>query len=240
MLSESPLHIARAFLASQGTRMFVYHEDRIPTHQPAIVISNHRSFMDALVLMAALARPIHFACHHYMGQVPVLREIVNLLGCFPLEAPEQRQQHFFGQATQLLQQREMVGIFPEGASPMVSLTQPHELRKFHRGFAHLALRAPVEDLAVLPVAIAACDETSYSSVPVKLLSVFDPSEPLFKQGGWHPVLFYQRLNIFIGRPCWISPSQRAAYQGKQAKSVVTELSDRAQTEIADLLQRGFY
>jgi hypothetical protein len=54
--------------------------------------------MDAPVLMEGLSSPIRFASHHYMGQVPIMREIVTeLLGCFPLENPENRQNSFFQQ-----------------------------------------------------------------------------------------------------------------------------------------------
>ena len=128
--------------------MFLHREDRIPQESPVLVVSNHRSFLDPVLLTAALGRSIRFACHHYMGQVPVVRELVTSFGAFPLEVPEHRQQHFFSQATALLQNREMVGVFPEGAEPMVKLTVPNAVGKFQRGFAHLALRAPLRDLAV--------------------------------------------------------------------------------------------
>ncbi|TAG38386.1 MAG: 1-acyl-sn-glycerol-3-phosphate acyltransferase [Oscillatoriales cyanobacterium] len=215
MSSDRTLMISRCFLAGVGTQMFVHHQQRIPQESPVLVVSNHRSFLDPLVLTAALGRSIRFACHHYMGQVPVIREVVTSFGAFPLEAPEHRQQHFFAQATALLQDREMVGVFPEGAEPMVNFTQPNTIGKFQRGFAHLALRAPVRDLAVLPVAIASMEEKSVrSGLPLKLLSLFDPSEPLFDRAGWHPVIVYQRVNILIGRPYWITVDRQQQYRGK--------------------------
>jgi 1-acyl-sn-glycerol-3-phosphate acyltransferase len=67
MSLTSPLDISRYFLASFSTQMFRYYEDRIPRHSSVLVISNHRSFMDAPLLMGALSIPIRFACHHYMG-----------------------------------------------------------------------------------------------------------------------------------------------------------------------------
>ncbi len=219
--------------------MFLYREDRIPQESPVLVVSNHRSFLDPVVLTAALGRSIRFACHHYMGQVPVVRELVTSFGAFPLEAPELRQQHFFAQATALLQNREMVGVFPEGAEPMVKLTVPNAVGKFQRGFAHLALRAPVQDLAVLPVAISAFDEQSVrSAIPLKLLSLFDPSEPLFDRAGWHPVIVYRRVNILVGRPYWITVDRQQQYRGKQAKAVVADLTQHCHGEIAQLLQTG--
>jgi 1-acyl-sn-glycerol-3-phosphate acyltransferase len=235
---QSPLFISRQLLAILGTRMFFHHQDRIPRDSPMLVVSNHRSFMDAPLLMAAVDHSIRFACHHYMGQVPILREFVNRLGCFPLDAPSQGQQRFFHQAIHLLQTRQMVGIFPEGAQTMIQPTSPQEIGEFHRGFAHLALRAPIQDLTVLPVAIASESETISSHFPLKILSWFDPSEPLFKQDKLHPMIVYQRVNILIGHPIWITSSQRQSYQGKQAKTVVADLIDRCQAEIKDLLCYG--
>lgn len=248
MSSDSPLQISRLLLSAMGTRMYVSHEDRIPQDSAVLVVSNHRSFMDAPLLMAAVGRSIRFACHHYMSQVPVMREMVKLLGAFPLEAPEHRQQYFFQQAIELLQSQQVVGVFPEGAQPMVSFSRPNEQREFHRGFAHLALRAsssgathtPVRDLAVLPIAIASQEEVTSSAVPLRLLSLFDPSEPLFQQSGWHPLVAYRRATVLIGRPCWITKTQREQYQGRQAKTVVADLTHYCEDEIAGLLRQGYY
>ena len=241
MSPNSPLHISQVLLAALGTQVFRYYEDRILPSGQMLVVSNHRSFMDAPLLMAAAQRPIRFACHHYMGQVPVMREIVTgQLGCFPLEVPEYRQQSFFQQAIRLLQASEVVGVFPEGTKPMVQFIQPNCINEFQRGFAHLALRSPVPDLAILPVAIASLEEVNSSAVPLKLLSLFDPSEPLFNQAGWHPLVLYRRVAILIGRPCWITSQQRQHYQGKQAKTVVADVTNHCQSEISNLLRKGCY
>lgn len=221
-----------------GTRFFPYYEDRIPQEAAVVVVSNHRSFMDAPLLMAALGRSVRIACHHYMGQVPVMREVVQQLGCFPLETPEHRQQDFFVQATALLRRSQLVGVFPEGAQPMVNLTRPDEMGDFQRGFAHLALRAPVQNLAVLPVAIASLEETVNSAVPLRLLRLFDPSEPLFERSGWHPMVIYQRVAVLVGHPYWITDARRQQYQGKQAKAAVKDVTQHCQDEIAKLLYQG--
>ena len=236
----SPLHLSRFLLQTIGTRTYFYYRDRAPKKGALLVVSNHRSALDALLLMAAIERPIRFACHHYMGQVPVMREVVNELGCFPLENSKNRQSSFFNQAIDLLQTQQAVGIFPEGTRPMVHSPEPSDVGEFHRGFAHLALRAPIADLAILPVAIAPQAETVNSAVPLKLLSFFDPSEPLFNQEGWHPLVLYQRVNMLVGHPIWISSSQRRDYQGKYAKKTAIELVDRCHSEIKTLLHQGCY
>ncbi|MCY7278636.1 MAG: 1-acyl-sn-glycerol-3-phosphate acyltransferase, partial [Phormidesmis sp. CAN_BIN44] len=114
MASDSPLQISRLLLSVMGIQMYLHHRDRVPQTGATLIVSNHRSFLDAPLLMSAINRPIRFACHHYMGQVPVMREVVTKLGCFPLESSEQRQKSFFHQAIQLLQTQQAVGVFPEG------------------------------------------------------------------------------------------------------------------------------
>jgi 1-acyl-sn-glycerol-3-phosphate acyltransferase len=241
MSRNSPLEISRALVAALSTQMFRYYEDRIPQDASVLVVSNHRSFMDALILMAALLSPIRFACHHYMGQVPVMREIVtDQLGCFPLEETQNRQQSFFSQSQLLLQSKQMVGVFPEGTAPMVKFTQPNQVGEFQRGFAHLALRADVQDLAILPIAIASLEEVNTNGFPLRLLSVFDPSEPLFNQAGWHPLVIYRRVAVLIGRPYWITPQHQKKYHGKQARTVVAELTEHCHGEISHLLRQGCY
>lgn len=239
MSSDQTVQTSRWLLTALGTRIFMHNEDRIPRRSAALVVSNHRSFLDPVVLTAALGRPIRFACHHYMGEVPILRDVVTTLGAFPLQEPTQRSQHFLHQASQLLQNQEMVGVFPEGAQPMVKATSANHVGSFQRGFAHLAWRVPVDDLAILPVAIAAFDEQVIrSGIPLRLLSWFDPSEPLFDQSGWHPMVLYKRANILIGRPYWIKPQQQQQYRGKQARELVANLTAYCQDEIANLLHQG--
>jgi 1-acyl-sn-glycerol-3-phosphate acyltransferase len=241
MSLNSPLELSRAFLVALSTQMFRYYEDRIPQDASVLVVSNHRSFMDALVLMAALSSPIRFACHHYMGQVPVMREIVtDQLGCFPLEETQNRQKSFFSQSQVLLQSKQMVGVFPEGTEPMVKFTVPNMVGEFQRGFAHLALRADVQDLAILPIAIASLEEVNTNGFPLRFLSVFDPSEPLFNQGGWHPLVIYRRVAVLIGRPYWITPQYQKKYHGKQGRTVVAELTEHCHGEISNLLRQGCY
>ncbi len=238
---NSPLEISRWLLLALSTKMFRYYEDRIPQDASILVVSNHRSFMDAPILMTAIQRPIRFACHHYMGQVPIMREIVTQqLGCFPLQANSLRQKSFLEQSQALLQSNQVVGVFPEGTQPMVNFTQPNQLDQFQRGFAHLALRAAVKDLVILPVAIASLEEANTSAVPLKFLSLFDPSEPLFDQAGWHPLVIYHRVAVLIGRPYRITPQLQYNYQGKQAKMLVTELTNHCQSEIINLLREGCY
>ncbi|MEO1403689.1 MAG: lysophospholipid acyltransferase family protein [Cyanobacteria bacterium J06635_1] len=227
-------------LFAAGVRLSLSYRERLPGAGATVIVSNHRSFLDAPLLMAAVSRPVHFACHHYLGQVPIVADLVRSLGCFPLSQPEGRSRSFFRQAIEHLQAHRAVGIFPEGTTPMVQPPAPSHLEAFHRGFAHLALRAPIEKLAILPIAIASHQETSDRAVPLQLLRLFDPSEPLFAQPGWHPAVTYQRVNVLVGRPIWITSQQRAHYQGRQASGLVTDVTQTCYDEIGTLLKQGAY
>jgi 1-acyl-sn-glycerol-3-phosphate acyltransferase len=241
MNENSPLETSRILLRGFSTKLSSYYENRVPQDTSILVVSNHRSFMDAPVLMAAISQPIRFACHHYMGQVPVMREIVTeQFGCFPLAANGQRNTSFFQKSQNLLQSRQVVGIFPEGTEPMVKFTEPNKLGEFQRGFAHLAMRSHVPNLAVLPIAIASLEEVNTSSIPLKILSIFDPSEPLFNQMGWHPLVIYRSVAVLIGRPYLIKQQHWEQYQGKHAKATVMELTNYCYGEIEGLLQQGCY
>ena len=235
----SPLEVARWMLFSMGISIRVQHAERLPK-TPFLMISNHRSFLDAPLLMAAAQRPVHFACHHYMSQVPVMRNVVDALGCFPLDTPNARGRTFFKQATSFLRSQDSIGVFPEGTGPMVDVPAAREVGPFHRGFAHLALRAPVDNLHIVPAAVVALDEQQYSTIPFKLLSWFDPSEPLFSQGGLHPAVIYRKVAVVIGEPIEITAAQREIYHGRRAGEMSKTISEQCHDTVQRLLTTGTY
>ncbi|MGD1857681.1 MAG: lysophospholipid acyltransferase family protein [Leptolyngbyaceae cyanobacterium] len=239
MVFDTSLLLSHGLLNTFGTQTAVRYRERIPHGDAMVVVSNHRSFLDAPLVMTAVDRSVRFACHHYMSQVPVLKDIIAAMGCFPMDAPGQRHQTFFQTAIQTLKERQTVGIFPEGADPMVRTTSPSEVGRFHRGFAHLALRAPVQNLAILPVAITSLQETVSPTVPLRLLGLFDPLEPLFDQPGWHPAVSYQRVILSIGNPIRITEAHRQQYHGRQAGLLAKDLTRSCYAEISQLLQEGF-
>lgn len=230
--APDPLALSRGLVQLMGVRMKVSGQQKIPYNAPMIVVSNHRSPLDGPVLMAGLNREVAFVCHQYMEQVPVLRDVVHQFGAFPLDSPRR----FFRQGYQRLRQQTAIGIFPEGARSMVQLHPPRQVNPFHRGFAHLALRVPVEPLALLPVALVSDEEGFESPIPLSLLGWFDPSEPLFQQGGGHPLVFYRRVELKIGEPIWVTKGDRDLYQGRHGSEFAQELTDSCWSAVHDLLQ----
>ncbi|MGC1217307.1 MAG: lysophospholipid acyltransferase family protein [Phormidesmis sp.] len=235
----NPLELSRWMLFSMGIQIQLHQAEYLP-RSPFLMISNHRSFLDAPLLIAAAAQPVHFACHHYMSQVPVMKEFVSALGCFPLDGPKERGRMFFRQATDFLRSQKSIGVFPEGTHPMVELTAPNQVSSFHRGFAHLALRTPIEDLKIVPTAIVAIEEQQRNTVPFKVLGWFDPSEPLFQQTGRHPAVIYRKVAVIVGKPLSISDLYRQKYHGKQGGEVASQLTHSCHSAVQDLLQAGCY
>lgn len=240
MLSFTPRLIAQSIISTVNLKLTQSYTDRIPQDIPTIVISNHRSFLDAPILIKSIPNTLRIACHHYMGQTPGVREIINSLGCFPLAEADRRQKQFFEQANYLLTSRQWVGLFPEGTKPMIEPTAPNEINEFHRGFAHLAWKTPVANLAVLPVAIASLSETNYPSIPIRWLKQFDQNEPFFERQGLHPMLVYHRAKVLIGSPYLINSTQKQEYKGKQAKELALDLTNYCQDQITELLREGCY
>lgn len=218
-----------------GLNAQVQNPERIPESGSLLIVSNHRSFLDPLLLTSFLGIPINFVCHRYMGNVPILKELLQTCGAFPLTNQSWHQQ-MLQDAKNLLHQGKAVGIFPEGAAPMLNKQIPHHLSPFYRGFAHLALQAAVPHLQILPVGIAAGTEMRWPAVPLSLLHQIDPLEPLFQQEGWHPAVFYQDVSIRIGQPFSLDTYQDR-YRGKQASTVVRELTQLMSTEVTNLLSQ---
>jgi 1-acyl-sn-glycerol-3-phosphate acyltransferase len=240
MLSFTPRLIAQSLISAVNLNLTQSYTSRIPQDLPTIVVSNHRSFLDAPILIKTIPNPLRIACHHYMGKTPVVREIVDSLGCFALSSAENRQRDFFDQANQLLTSRQWVGLFPEGTKPMIEPTAPHEINQFQRGFAHLAWKVPVANLVVLPVAIASLEETNYPSIPIRWLQQLDQNEPFFERQGLHPMLVYHRVHVLIGKPYLINALQKQEYKGKQAKQLSLDLTNYCQEQITELLREGCY
>lgn len=230
-----PLQLSRSLVDATRMSVTLQNLERIPTRNRLLIVSNHRSLLDAPLLMAAISRPVRFVCHYYMSQVPLLQQAIALMGAFPLEADQRRQSSFFRQSARFLQADQVVGVFPEGADPMVKVNDPQQLSPFHRGFAHLALRAPVDDLAILPVAIASREEKQGKLAPLALFRRFDPSEALFQRDGWHSAILYRHVDVLFGHPLLIDEGWRSRYRGSSGAAIARELTQACWSQIAEML-----
>ncbi|MEN9222323.1 MAG: lysophospholipid acyltransferase family protein [Thermostichus sp. BF3_bins_97] len=228
-LNPDPTVLAQLLLSLCQTEVWVEGSEHIP-EGPMVVVSNHRSFLDAPVLIAGLGRPIRFACHYYLSQVPLLREIALGLGCIPLKQGSQRQMHFFRQAQASLAAGMGVGIFPEGAEQITRETSPQEVGRFQPGFAHLALASGVDPLPIVPVAVRVQEEWRGVDIPMAFFRWFDPTEPMFQQETGHPVVFYRRVALKVGSPLWPTREQRCGSR-QQRLQAIQQLAAAAREQV---------
>ncbi|WP_395688898.1 MFS transporter, partial [Caenimonas koreensis] len=99
-------------------RFDVKGDENIPTQGAAILVCNHVSFVDAVLLMAASPRPIRFVMDHRIFKVPVLGWLFKLAKAIPI-APRAEDpaayEAAFAAAAQVLREGDLLAIFPEGA-----------------------------------------------------------------------------------------------------------------------------
>ena len=122
--------------------------DRIPDEGPALIVSNHVSFVDALIIMAASPRPVRFVMDHNIFRVPVLSFVFRTARAIPIapakENPELLQRAY-DEVARALEAGDLVGIFPEGR-----ITDTGELYPFRAGVEKIIARTPVP---VVPIAL---------------------------------------------------------------------------------------
>lgn len=120
------------------------HRERLPTTGPAIVVANHNSHLDTLVLMTLFParmlnklRPV--AAQDYFFRNKWLKWFsLRIMGIIPLDRSAKRtKEHPLAAISDSLEQGEIVILFPEG-----SRGDPERLGEFKSGIAHLAKLHP--------------------------------------------------------------------------------------------------
>jgi 1-acyl-sn-glycerol-3-phosphate acyltransferase len=173
-------------------RFRVEGDEHIPDAGPALLVCNHVSFVDAVLLMAASPRPIRFLMDHRIFKVPVLGWLFKLAKAIPI-APQKEDpaayERAFAQAAAVLREGDLLGIFPEGA-----ITRDGQLQPFKGGAKKILDQAQAEGLAV-PV------------VPMALTNLWGSYFSRIEQRGGQPVAMvrpfrrgmFSRVGLRVGR-----------------------------------------
>lgn len=122
--------------------------ERIPAEGPAVIVSNHVSFVDALVLMATSPRPIRFVMDLGIFRIPVLSWLfrqVKAIPIAPAKVDAALMEHAFERVSEELRDGQLVCIFPEGR-----ITGDGDIAPFRPGITRILERDPVP---VIPVAL---------------------------------------------------------------------------------------
>lgn len=123
-------------------------EKNVPDEGPALLVCNHVSYMDALILAATIPRPVRFVMYYRIFNIPVMSWIFRTAKAIPIagakEDPE-LMRRAFEEIDAALAAGEIVGIFPEGA-----LTKDGQIAAFKSGVEKILERRPVP---VVPMAL---------------------------------------------------------------------------------------
>ena len=120
----------------------------IPDEGACVLVCNHVSFVDALVIAGCVPRPVRFVMDFRIFKVPVLNFVFRTAGAIPIasakEDPEMLE-NAYDRIDEYLKQGEIVCIFPEGR-----ITDNGDLYPFKKGVTRIIERTPVP---VIPMAL---------------------------------------------------------------------------------------
>ncbi len=123
--------------------------ENIPEEGPCVLVCNHVSFMDALIIAGCCRRPVRFVMDHRIFKTPVLSFIFRTAKAIPIapakENPE-LMERAFDSVAEYLEQGEVVCIFPEG-----KITHDGNMNPFRPGIERIIKRTPVP---VVPMALS--------------------------------------------------------------------------------------
>ncbi len=122
--------------------------ENIPVKGPAVLVCNHVSFVDALLVGGSIRRPIRFVMYYKIFQIPFLRFIFKTAKAIPIASAKENVdllKNAFEQIDEELAAGHVVCIFPEGG-----ITRDGEIQRFRSGIERIIERRPVP---VIPIAL---------------------------------------------------------------------------------------
>ena len=189
-----------AWAASRCVYRFrVTGDAHIPTAGAAVLVCNHVSFVDAVLLMAASPRPIRFLMDHRIFRVPLLGGLFRLARAIPVaprgEDPAAYAQAFAA-ALEVLREGDLLAIFPEGG-----ITHDGTLQPFKGGVMKILDAARAEGLAppVVPMALVNLWGSYFSRIEVRHDGRRVAMARPFRRG------FFSRVALRVGAP--LAPSE---------------------------------
>jgi acyl-[acyl-carrier-protein]-phospholipid O-acyltransferase/long-chain-fatty-acid--[acyl-carrier-protein] ligase len=145
LLPDSLLRLLLWMLTHTLYRLDVAARERVPARGGALLVPNHVSMADAVLLLAALDRPVRFLMFKGSYDHPLVKPFAKILGVIPISSDQGPREmiHSLRRATQALQAGELVCIFPEG-----QMTRIGQMMPFRRGMERIIKGL---DVPIIPV-----------------------------------------------------------------------------------------
>ena len=136
----------RAYVKVAGWHVRVDGREHLRELVPRMLVANHTSYADIVVLMAALGTDYHFVAKAEVMSMPFFRTFLRKLGHFSFHREDPRERlHQAEQIEEALRRGESVFVFPEG-----TFTAQAGVRPFHLGAFKAAIAAQRE---IVPIAL---------------------------------------------------------------------------------------
>lgn len=122
--------------------------DQVPEQGPALLVCNHVSYMDALIVAGSVRRPARFVMYYKIFNIPLMSFIFRTAKAIPIASNKEDPallEKAFEEIDRALAEGEIVCIFPEGG-----LTSDGEISRFRPGVERILAKRPVP---VVPLAI---------------------------------------------------------------------------------------
>ena len=148
IIPEFLLRFVIWILANVLYRIRVVGGDKLPVEGPAVLIANHVSFVDWLLIASACKHPARFVMDHSFLDLPVVGFFfrdAKVIPIAPARESVETMEAAFDKIAEELEHGEIICIFPEGR-----ITQDGELNVFRPGIEKIVQRTPAP---VYPVAI---------------------------------------------------------------------------------------
>ncbi len=129
-------------------RVRLVHAERIPAEGAAVLVCNHVSYVDAVVIMAESPRPIRFVMDHQIFRSPLLGWLFRHAKAIPIAPAHENAAMLtaaYDTCAQALAEGDLVCIFPEG-----KLTKTGDMNPFRHGVTEILKRHPAP---VVPMAL---------------------------------------------------------------------------------------
>lgn len=129
-------------------RIRTHGEENIPHRGAAVLVCNHVSWVDALILGGCVRRPARFVMYYKIFQIPLLRFLFESAKTIPIASAREDEAlllESFNKIDAELEAGNLVCVFPEGA-----ITRDGEIHTFRGGIEKIIARRPVP---VIPIAL---------------------------------------------------------------------------------------